>query len=58
MMILCVKLFLGFVFSYDDENTLQWVLSEFVAAGATDDYHFYVAFPEEVTEKLVGAYAL
>lgn len=44
---------IGFVFSYDDENTLQWVLSEYVAAGATDDYHFYVAFPEEVTEKLV-----
>jgi phosphonate transport system substrate-binding protein len=44
---------IGFVFSYDDENTLQWVLSGFVAAGATDDYHFYVAFPEEVTEKLI-----
>ena len=44
---------IGFVFSYDDENTLQWVLSGYVAAGATDDYHFYVAFPEEVTENLV-----
>jgi phosphonate transport system substrate-binding protein len=43
---------IGFVFSYDDENTLQWVLSGYVAAGATDDYHFYVAFPEEVTENL------
>jgi phosphonate transport system substrate-binding protein len=43
---------IGFVFSYDDENTLQWVLSGYVAAGATDDYHFYVAFPEDVTEKL------
>jgi phosphonate transport system substrate-binding protein len=44
---------IGFVFSYDDNNTLQWVLSEYVAAGATDDYHFYVAFPEEVTDKLI-----
>jgi phosphonate transport system substrate-binding protein len=43
----------GFIFSYDDENTLQWVLSGLVAAGVTDDYHFDVAFPEEVTQKLV-----
>ena len=43
----------GFVFSYDDENTLQWVLSGFVAAGVTDDYHFDVAFPPEATQKLV-----
>ena len=44
---------LGFVFSYDDENTLQWILSGFVAAGATDDYNFDVAFPAEVTANLV-----
>lgn len=43
----------GFVFSYDDENTLQWVLSELVSAGVTDDYNFDVAFPEEVTQNLV-----
>lgn len=43
----------GFVFSYDDENTLQWVLSGLVAAGATDDYHWDVAFPDEVREQLV-----
>ncbi len=43
----------GFVFSYDDENTLQWVLSGRVAAGATDDYHYEVAFPPEAREKLV-----
>ena len=43
----------GFVFSYDDENTLQWVLNGLVSAGVTDDYHFDVAFPEEVTQKLV-----
>ena len=43
----------GFVFSYDDENTLQWVLSGLVSAGVTDDYHFDVAFPAEVTGKLV-----
>jgi phosphonate transport system substrate-binding protein len=44
----------GFVFSYDDENTLQWVLSGLVAAGATDDYHYNVAFPSEAREKLVA----
>ncbi len=43
----------GFVFSYDDENTLQWVLSGRVDAGATDDYHYEVAFPPEAREKLV-----
>jgi len=43
----------GFVFSYDDENTLQWVLSGLTAAGVTDDYNFDVAFPEEVTQNLV-----
>ncbi len=43
----------GFVFSYDDENTLQWVLSGLVAAGATDDYNYNVAFPDEAREKLV-----
>ncbi|MBC8505920.1 MAG: phosphate/phosphite/phosphonate ABC transporter substrate-binding protein [Anaerolineales bacterium] len=43
----------GFVFSYDDENTVQWVLRGLTAAGATDDYHYYVAFPEETTDKLV-----
>jgi len=42
----------GFVFSYDDENTLQWVLSGLVAAGATDDYRYDVMFPDEAREKL------
>jgi len=44
---------LGFVFSYDDENTLLWVLNGLVAAGVTDDYHFDVDFPADVTDKLV-----
>ncbi len=44
----------GIVFSYDDENTLQWVLSGQVSAGATDDYHYNVAFPEEASEQLVS----
>lgn len=42
----------GFVFSYDDENTLQWLLSGMVAAGATDDYYYNVTFPADVREKL------
>ncbi len=43
----------GFVFSYDDENTLQWILSGLVQAGVTDDYNFDVAFPKEATEQFV-----
>lgn len=43
----------GFVFSYDDENTLQWMLSGLVSAGVTDDYNFDVAFPKEVTRDLI-----
>ncbi len=42
----------GIVFSYDDENTLQWVLSGLVDAGVTDDYHFST-FPEEAKPNLV-----
>lgn len=41
----------GFVFSYDDENTLQWVVSGLVAAGATDNDH-YEDFPPEAQAKL------
>lgn len=44
---------IGFAFSYDDENTLQWVLNGFTAAGVTDDFHFDVAFPEEAKSQLV-----
>jgi phosphonate transport system substrate-binding protein len=44
---------IGFAFTFDDENTLQWVLRGYTAVGATDDYHFDVAFPKETTEKLV-----
>lgn len=43
----------GFAFSYDDENTLQWVLSGYTAAGVTDDYHFDVGFPKDSTAQLV-----
>ncbi len=42
----------GFVFSYDDENTLQWVLSGLVSAGATDNVHFE-EFTPEVRDQLV-----
>jgi len=43
----------GFVFAYDDQNVLQWVLSGLTPAGVTDDYNFDTAFPSEATEKLV-----
>jgi len=43
----------GFVFSYDDVNTLQWVLSGLAAAGATDDYYYEVQFPADAKEKLI-----
>lgn len=44
---------IGFVFSYDDSNTLQWVLSGLTDAGVTDDYNFDVAFPEDAKAQLV-----
>jgi phosphonate transport system substrate-binding protein len=44
---------IGFAFSFDDENTLQWVLSGYTDAGVTDDFHFDVGFPKEATQKLV-----
>lgn len=44
---------IGFVFSYDDENTLQWVLNGFAAAGVTDDFHFDVGFPRDAADQLV-----
>jgi phosphonate transport system substrate-binding protein len=44
---------IGFVFSYDDQNTLQWVLSGLTDAGVTDDFHFDVDFPEEARTELV-----
>ena len=43
----------GFVFSYDDENTLQWILNGFVDAAATDDYYYEHLFSAEVRENLV-----
>jgi len=39
------------VFSYDDENTLQWVMTGLAAAGATDDVNYNLLFPEEAREK-------
>jgi len=44
---------IGFVFSYDDANTLQWVLSGLTDAGVTDDFHFDVDFPDDATSQLV-----
>lgn len=44
---------IGFAFSYDDANTLQWVISGLADAGVTDDFHFDVDFPEEARSQLV-----
>jgi len=43
----------GFAFSYDDENTLQWVLSGYTDAGVTDDYNFDTGFPRDAAKELV-----
>ena len=43
----------GFVFSHADENTLQWVLSGNVSAGATDNVHFE-DYPKEAADQLVA----
>ena len=43
----------GFVFSFDDENTLQWITSGFVDAAATDDYYYEQIFSDEIRANLV-----
>ena len=43
----------GFVFSFDDQNTLQWIQRGFVEAGATDDYSYENLFPDDVRETLI-----
>ncbi len=42
---------LGYVFSNDDENTIEWLISGKVAAGATDIQTF-LKVPEEIREKI------
>ncbi len=43
---------IGFVFSGDDDNTVQWVLSGLVSAGATDNI-FYGKLKPEVRDQFV-----
>jgi len=43
---------IGIVFSFDDENTLQWVVSGLVSAGATDNVSLS-RLPEDLTENVV-----
>lgn len=42
----------GFAFSFDDDNTLQWVLSGLVSAGVTDNERFF-GYPDDVRGNLV-----
>lgn len=42
----------GFAFSFDDDNTLQWVLSGLVSAGVTDNERFF-GYPDDVHDSLV-----
>lgn len=42
----------GYVFSHEDQNTLQWVVSSVVAVGATDDGN-YAELLEETDAELV-----
>jgi phosphonate transport system substrate-binding protein len=42
---------IGYVFSTDDENTIQWVISNRVAAGVTDSLS-YMEIPEVTREQL------
>ena len=39
---------IGFVFSYDDQNAMQWVVSGLVDAGVTDNAR-WASFPADVT---------
>ena len=43
----------GFVFSFDDENTMQWIQSGFVDAAATDDYYYENIFTDEIRSNLI-----
>ncbi len=44
---------IGYVFSADDENTIEWVLSGRVDAGVVDNLTYLADIPEETRENLV-----
>ncbi len=43
----------GYIFSENDDNTIGWVLSGIVAAGATDNQTYEGSIPEETRKNLV-----
>lgn len=43
----------GYIFSGDDDNTVQWIISDRVAAGAIDYPSFVADLPDDVKESMI-----
>ncbi|MEM7344553.1 MAG: PhnD/SsuA/transferrin family substrate-binding protein, partial [Chloroflexota bacterium] len=43
----------NYIFTKDDENTIQWVLSGKVNAGVLDNQSYYMDIPEETRDNLI-----